>query len=174
MYVFMFIASFIMNMTFLIDSFDFNAHNQHVVHLGRVAGEVAAASVQFVEENDYAEGVKVFKYEQGIMQANAMLATNLNADIDSVQGNWDYDSRTYTAIIEPLANNYIKDTIKYTIIFFDDSNTSYPVLYQNGTFIHAIGDPTAVVIIDTGKPRYRSIFAPKSTKLGAAQTWQAR
>lgn len=173
MYFLVILASSIVNFLFLVDGQDYNMHHIKVAHLHHVSEEVSAAALSYFDYDLYSDGFMVINYAESIKQANHVLIENLNASPGTIVESWDQTNRTYTASLEYKDKNK-KNLIKYKIYFFDDSNTQYPKLFSEQGFTYAVGNPTAIAIIDIGAPKYRSIFTPKNIIVGAAYEWQER
>lgn len=154
------IALFIVFMIFTFYQYDYNMYQEQVYNLKFVAEEAAAAAAQYVYVSKYAEGDLVFNYEEGILAAEYIISKNLKLDDNFF----------------PKVNTYWQEQIKYNIYFFDDSNSTYPVLYEDiGTnFILTITEPTVVIKINAGKPRYKLINSLPDTITTSAHEWKGK
>jgi len=170
-----FLATLIINLTFLVHNTDYQVHAQQLIRLEYSIEEAVAASTLYEEQEEFAEGRKIFNYPEGIKAANHILIEKQRFDASTLEATWDYATRTYAASIKPLPNSYWQDTVHYSIEFFDDSNATYPFLYNKGNLAVAIGDPTAVINIGAGKPNYRLLSTDGvNSQRGAAYTWEVR
>lgn len=140
----------------------YNRAERQSIRLKYIAEEAAAAAAQFYDYQEYALGRKVFNQAEGIRAAEAVIKNNLFLDNDFM----------------PAENSYWTEQITYTIEFFDDSNTTYPYLYEHASsyFTLAIGDPTVIVTINAGKPRFPVYITsnPPDIFRTAAHEWKQR
>lgn len=125
------------------------------------AEEAAAAAAQYIQNDQYGEGKLVFNQEEAIKAAEYMLKTHLSLDNQ----------------FKPIPGTYWLDQMSYKIEFFDESNTTFPKLYEHESnyFTMVITDPTVVITVNLGRPRYRVVFknAPPVFRT-AAHTWKER
>ncbi|MEK3911125.1 hypothetical protein [Paenibacillus sp. FSL H7-0331] len=151
---------FLLNIIFLNIQNEYNRAERHFIQLKYIAEEAAAAATQYYQSIPYSNGTMVFDQTEGIKAAEYVIRQDLNLDNNYI----------------PMPGSYWVDKVTYNIQFFDDSNTTYPILYNHssGFFSKAIGDPTVVVTINVGKPRY-SIVAPTNNYFRtAAHEWKER
>lgn len=144
----------------LVFAQDDNLFQSNIHKLKFIAKEAAAAAGQYYIDSEYAEGRVVFNRTEGIKAAEYIIKQQLKLDNS----------------FNPLNNSYWRDHVTYQILFFDDSNTTYPTLYTDpdNSFTLAIGDPTVVVRINAGQGRYRTLsFQPRGIRT-AAYEWKSR
>jgi hypothetical protein len=139
---------------------EYNRAERHLLRLKYVAEEAAAAAAQYQDNLQYSNGRKVFNQVEGIKAAEYVIKESLNLDNNFV----------------PQAGSYWRDKITYRIEFFDDSNTAYPMLYSHPSsrFTLAIGDPTVIVTINAGRPRFSIAPEPSNLFRTAAHEWLQR
>lgn len=154
------IAIFFISMTFTVFQQDYNLHQQHLYNLKFTAQEASAAAAQYIVNDYYKEGMLVFNQSEGTKAAEYIIQKQLKVDENLL----------------PLAGSYWRNQVNYQLEFFDDSNSTFPFLYTHYTnsFTLTIREPTVIVTIDAGKPRYR-IFTdlPNSIRV-AAHEWKGR
>ncbi|WP_240416482.1 hypothetical protein [Paenibacillus periandrae] len=150
---------FLLNMTFLNIQDEYNRAERQYIKLKYIAEEAAAAATQYHDSIAYSNGSMVFNQSEGIKAAEYVIRKGLNLDNNFI----------------PMPGSYWIDKVTYNIQFFDDSNSSYPILYNHssGYFSMAIGDPSVVITIMVGKPRY-SIVTPPRLFRTAAHEWKER
>lgn len=138
---------------------DTNMHQRQMAKLKFVCEEAAAGGAQFKDNVQYSQGNYVFNRIESKKAAEYYIKKNLNLD----------DS------FNPIGNNYWTDKITYTIEFFDNSNTTFPYLYihPSGAMVQVITEPTIVITINAGKPRYRNIKNVPMAFRVAAHSWKA-
>lgn len=153
-------ALFLISITFTVFQQDYNLHQQQIHNLKFTAEETTAAAAQYIVEIEYAEGRLVFNQVEGIKAAEYMIKKHLKVDDNFI----------------PEDNSYWQEEITYVIEFFDDSNSTFPFLYEyNSTlFTLTITDPIVVITIDAGKPRYRILVNPPNAIRTAAHEWKSR
>lgn len=139
---------------------EYNRAERHLIQLKYIAEEAAAAAAQYHDSVEYSKGKKVFNRVEAIKAAEYVIKKDLNLDNNYI----------------PMEGSYWTDKVTYTIDFFDDSNTIYPYLYSHssGMFTLAIGDPTVVITINVGKPRYFIATPPNNMFRTAAHEWKER
>lgn len=154
------IAIFFISMLFTIFHQDYNLHQEHLFNLKFITAETAAAGAQFIELEEYKEGGLVFNQEEGKKACEYIIQKQLSLDED----------------MNPSIDSYWQGQIKCTIEFFDDSNTTFPFLYSrdNGNFTLTITEPTVVVVLNAGKPRYRLYNNTSDVIRIAAHSWKGR
>lgn len=138
----------------------YNRYERYMLKAKFDAEEVAAAAAQYFMPIEYSEGKYVFNQQEGIKAAEYILKKRLELD----------------NAFKPSLNTYWTDTITYKIEFFDDSNTIYPYLYthESSYFTEVITNPTVVVTINLGKPRFSTISNPTEVFRTAAHTFRER
>jgi len=124
-----------------------------------IAEEATAAAVLYYDSNEFSEGHKVFNRIEATKAAEYIIKSNMRLDNSFM----------------PDSNSYWQDQIKYEILFFDDSNTTFPILYTDpdNDFTIAIGDPTIIVRINPGRARYRLITTQPIVIRTAAHEWKS-
>jgi len=154
------LAMFLLSIGFTVFQHDYHLHQQHTYHLKFTAKEAAAAACQYFIASEYAEGRFVFNRQEGIKAAEYIIKSHLKLDNHFF----------------PQDNSYWREQITYTIQFFDDANTTFPDIYQHeeGNFTLTITDPTVIITIDAGKPRYRLLDNPPNVIRTAAHEWKGR
>ncbi|MGD9677610.1 MAG: hypothetical protein AB7V16_04460 [Vulcanibacillus sp.] len=154
------IALFFVFMIFTIYQYDYNFHQEQVYNLKFVAEEVAAGAAQYILIEDFTEGKLIFNQSESIKAVEYILQKNLKLNSN----------------LFPESNSYWQEQINYEIKFFDDSNTAYPYLYEdvNKFITLTITDPTVVITINAGKPRYRLLDNPPIVISTAAHEWKGR
>lgn len=153
-------AMALVSMLFIVFQEEYNRFNRYLHKEKFTTEEVAAAASQYRYLSDYSEGRIVFNQPEAIKAAEYVLKKNLKLNED----------------FTPLDNSYWKDTISYTIEFFDDSNTTFPFLYEHDTnyFTLTLTDPTVIVTINLGSPDFSTFTNSHSFFRTAAHTWQER
>jgi hypothetical protein len=143
---------------FLVYEDQYNRAERHMIQLKYIAEEAAAAAAQYHSKVEYSNGKMVFNQAEAIKATEFVIKTDLNLDNNFV----------------PMAGSYWTDKVTYTINFYDDSNTTYPYLYTHNSslFTLAIGDPTIIITINVGKPRYSIVTPPANLFRTAAHEWQ--
>lgn len=140
---------------------DYNLHQLHSDNIRYVAEEAAAGAAQYFNLSKYADGIFEFNQAESIRAAEYIIKKDLKLNGD----------------FTPIANTYWQDQITYTIEFFDDTNTVYPYLYTSpvANYTETIAEPTVIVTINCGTPRYRVPFVnpPDAIRL-AAHAWKER
>lgn len=154
------VALFFVFMIFTTYQYDYNMHQEQVYSLKFVAEEVVAGAAQYFLIDQYINGYLVFNKEQGILAVEYILQKNLKLNSD----------------LFPGTNSYWVQQIQYDIKFFDDSNTNFPYLYEDiiNSFTLTITNPTVVLTINAGKPRYKLIDNPPDVICIAAHEWKER
>lgn len=122
-------------------------HNKYIRELERlkfIADECSASASLFFDTVEFSEGRKVFNRTESIKALEYILKANLKLDDE----------------LKPLPNNYWRDTVKYDVYFFDEGNTTFPFLFTDPktNYVKTLVEPTVIVTINTGKPRYRLSF----------------
>ena len=123
-----------------------------------VRGSFRAA--QYILIEDYTDGKLIFNQSESTKAVEYILQKNLKLNSN----------------LFPESNSYWQEQIHYEINFFDDSTTAYPYLYEdvNKFITLTITDPTVVITINVGKPRYRLLDNPPNVIRTAAHEWKGR
>ncbi len=146
---------------FIIFTYQNNIHNEQFNHLKFVTEEAAAGASQFLSLDKYGDGYVVFNEPEGIKAVEEIIKTNLKLD----------------NALAPTDKTYWKSShVKYDIVFFDDSNTIFPKVYnytlpdgKQKEFL--ISGPSVIVSISPGKPKY-SLFHANENYRVAMYTWE--
>lgn len=139
----------------LTTSFDSKMLLEKIDETKFITQEVSATGTLFIDYEDFSEGSITFKSEEGIKAIDGQIKEFMKLD----EAN------------NPLSDSYWQETINYRVYFYDDSgickiydnNTlvdsfsfEYPYLHEDDfQYKKTITDPTVVVTIDAGKPRFR-------------------
>lgn len=139
---------------------DYRLMYREDVDLKFYAQEAAAAGAQYFDVTKYGEGQLVFNQEEAKKAIEYMIQKNLKLDSQ----------------FRPQKGSYWTDQIKYKAEFFDDSNTTFPYLYSHEStyFTQLLTDPTVVVTIDAGRPRFRLYGDPPRMLRVGAHSWEER
>jgi len=134
----------ILFLMFSIYQQDNNRFLKEYENLKHVADDAAAAGGLYFDSYQYSLGKMVFDKTEAEKAIKYIIKTNLHLD----------------DTFKPLPNSYWTDTIKFYIYYFDDLNTTFPYLFQDPQTMYTklITEPTIVVTINAGKPRYRLSF----------------
>lgn len=129
---------------FLVYQQDNNRYLREVENLKHAADEASASASLYLDASEFAQGRKVFNRTEGIIAIEFMLRSYLNLDEQLI----------------PLDNTYWQDKITYVLTYFDESNTSFPVLFEDPLtgYVKTITEPTVIVTVNAGRPRYRLSF----------------
>lgn len=129
---------------FLTYQTDNNTYTRQLEKLKYVADECSAAAGLLYDEEAFSRGITVYNQEEGKKIIKCLIKENLELK----------DEHT------PSKSSYWKDDINYEIIFFDNSNTSFPYSYTDSQkrFTKLISEPTVIVEINAGKPSFRLEF----------------
>lgn len=162
MKVFLFgIALFVIGVLYLHINQEENFMEEQDLKLHFVAQEAAAAAGQYFLPDPFAQGQYVFNQTQGNQAAQFIVEANLHLN-DQLQ---------------PLQHSYWKGPVTVSIQYFDDSNTTYPYLYEHpsGDFAEVFDSPSVVVTINAGQPVVPMISKnpPNLFRVGA-YTWKKR
>ena len=154
------VAMFIVFMIFTVFQYDYNLHQQYLYNLKFAAQEAAAAGSQYWSKAEFAEGRFIFNQTEGKKAAEYIIRQQLKLD----------------EFLQPLSGSYWQEKVTYTMEFFDDSNSNFPFLYENADhlFTITIAEPSVVITINAGKPRYRLIENPPDAVRVAAHEWKER
>lgn len=125
--------------------------------------ELANVGAMSFEEEDYSKGFFVFKYNENINNIEQVLKLNLNLD----------------ASLTPKNNSFFSKKVNYYVYYFDDSKIARK--YKNGALIetfsydygyefteslngykHKINNPSVVVTLDIGEPKFTNEFVKTS------------
>ncbi len=122
--------------------------------------EAAAAAAQYIELEDYGQGRMVFNQVEAVRAAEYVLQRNLHLNDD----------------FSPDKHSYWQETVRYEIEFYDESNTSFPYLYEHDSnyFTLLLTDPTVIVTVDAGPSRLRLWNDSQGIVRTGAHTWQER
>lgn len=147
-------------LTFEVYQQDYDLHQRHLYDLKYYAEEAAAAAAQYYDHQEYSTGNFIFNQAEGIKAAEYVMKKDLNLNDDFSQ----------------KAGNYWRDTVTYTIQFYDDDDI--PATYTDPIINYSvqITQPTVVVAINCGQARYRVPFIqliPTSRRI-AAHEWKGR
>lgn len=134
------------------------------------ATDAADAALLYYDEQSYAEGIKVFKRDEGMRAAEQVLK----------------DSKVINDDFSVKESKYVSGIVEYDVYFFDEAGNSY--LYENGilssvgtfefpyTFTEPrlghseiINDATVVVVLDAGEFDYSLpvLPDPKAIRMSA-------
>lgn len=143
----------------LVDHQDHNFHQIYKNQIKFIAEEAASAAAQFYDVEAYSNGYKIFNKAEGEKAAIYIIKNLMNLDNN----------------FNPVGNNYWQDKINIEIQFWDDSNLdtleSTPLIYSSGNHHVIINQPTVIVKIDAGKPRYRILESFNVIEIGA-HSWK--
>lgn len=155
------LALFFVSMVFTIFQQDYNIHQEQTYNVKFTALEAANAASQYIMVDSYKEGKLVFNQIEGTKAAEEIIKSQLKLDENMM----------------PLTGSYWQEQVKYSLEFFDDANAVFPFLYNSKQvpFSLTITNPTVVITIDAGQPRYRVKYSNLSdvTRI-AAQEWKGR
>jgi hypothetical protein len=142
------LALSILFVSFTIYQQDHNSYIRALESLKYVADECSASASLYFDKSEYAEGRMVFNQSEGIKAIEYILKKGLKLD----------DS------LNPLPNTYWTEQVDYKVYFYDDSNSTFPFLFvdPDTSFTKTISEPTVIVTINAGKPRYRLSFITAS------------
>ena len=137
-------------------------HNRFIIkqeELKALANECSGAAALYYEKTAYKDGYKVFDISEGNKAIGFLIRENLKLDEE----------------FNPLEGAYWVDTIDYYVHYYDDSGLmsayhrdsltetgsfSYGDLYVDPVedYMKVISEPTVIVTIIAGRPRYRVTF----------------
>lgn len=141
---------------------DMNLYGIKREELRFVCEELSATGSLFQDDMQYSNGLKVFNQTEANKAVAAQIKVLLGLN----------DS------FAPLPTSYWTDIIKYRVYYFDDSNTVYPYLFVDAdtSYSCTITEPTVVVTITAGKPRFRfpAMVASVVCKRSASHAWTGR
>ncbi len=154
------LAMFIVSIGFTVFQQDYNLHQQHLYRLKFTAQEAAAAASQYYVKEEYGKGKFVFNQGEAIQAAEYIMAKQLKLD----------------DFLLPQENSYWQEPVQYTIEFFDDANAAFPFLYEHDQdlFTLTITNPSVIITINAGNPRYRMLDNPPNCIRVAAHEWKDR
>lgn len=134
------VASLLLSLLFYLFLHDYNLNKQALIDLKVVCEEASVAGALFIDEAEYGEGRTVFNQTESIKAIEAIIIAMLELDDD----------------MTPTHNTYWQDQIKYKPYFYDDSNTTYPCLFEDADtgYTVLIKSPTVIVTINAGAGRY--------------------
>lgn len=162
--------------SFSIYQLDNNRHIRESEILKYVADECSASGSLYFDKAEFSIGKKVFNDIESLKAIEFIIKKSLHLD----------DS------FNPLPNTYWTETIVFDVYYFDDSLTmrkytngvlveqnsfNYPYLFVDSktSYTKAISEPTVIVTIDAGKPRYRLLFlTPTNVIRSSAYEYQGR
>lgn len=138
---------------------DYRQAQVNSYRLKYVCEELSATGASFFDREKYSEGYTIFKTEEGINAIKDQLTSLLSVD----------------GSMTPVANSYWSKNIEYKVYFYDDSGIckvytngnpdreeafSYGDLHKDDwtSYNIVISDPTVVVTINAGPPRFRLKF----------------
>ena len=138
------IAMVILYSIFLIYQTDNNSYIRQLENLKYVADECAGAASLYYDEELFSKGLIVYNQEEGKKAIEYILKTSLKTESD----------------LTPLSNSYWQEQIEYEVYFLDNSNTTFPVMFVDNrtSYNKLITEPTIIVTVDAGKPRFRLSF----------------
>ncbi|GKX28706.1 hypothetical protein SH1V18_11860 [Vallitalea longa] len=141
------LAMLILFAIFLTYQTDNNTYIRQLEKLKYVADECSGAAGLLYDEEAYSEGITVYNQEEGKKIIKYLIKENLELEDEH----------------SPSESSYWKDEVQYEIIFFDNSNTSFPYYYTDSQerFTKLIAEPTIIVEINTGEPPFRLKFLPR-------------
>jgi hypothetical protein len=145
---------------FLVFQQDHNRFLRQQEDLKHIADDVAASTAGYCNEDEYSEGRFIFNQAEGNKVLEYQLKSLLHLNDSFVP-----------------QDRYWKDKVSYKVYFFDDSNTTYPHIFVDADtgYTKAITQPTVVVTVNAGKPRYRLPFMPlEDTIRSGAYEWKER
>lgn len=138
------LALAILYTSFMIYQQDNNQFIRALEDLKYVADECSDSASLFYNTSQFGKGKKTFNQIEGKKAIKDILKKNLNLD----------DTLT------PLPGGYWTETIEYDVYFFDDSNTTFPYLFTDPktSYSKTLTEPTVIVTVNAGKPRFRLSF----------------
>jgi len=138
---------------------DYRQAQRNSYRLKYACEELSATGASFYDLEDYSEGYTIFNTEEGMNAIKNQLTNLLSID----------------SSLTPVDNSYWSEQIQYMVYFYDDSEICK--VYYNGSFEReeaftygssheddwtsyntVISDPTVVVTINAGPPRFRVKF----------------
>ncbi len=140
---------------------DYNLNQRQLEKVKFVCEEASASASLYHSKTEYAEGREVFDQAEGKKALEDQIKTLLYLDSSFI----------------PTASSYWRDKANYKVYFFDDSNTTYPYVFVDPDtgYTRTITDPTVVVTINTGRPRYRlSFITLTDTIRSSSHEWISR
>lgn len=153
-------AVIVLYTTFIVFVHDYNMHQRYTYRLKFVAEEAAAGAAQYIQMNPYGNGQVLFNRSESRKAADYLIRTNMELN----------DNRF------PYAESYWTERVSYELEFFDDANTTFPYTYESddGSLTVTLIDPSVVVTINAGKPRYTILSDLPNMVRTAAHTWKER
>ncbi len=150
------LAIAILYSAFLIFQMDNNLYLVKLEELKAVSNECSAAAALYYDAYEYREGLKVFNRKEGNKAIRHLILNNLKLDEN----------------FYPKVGSYWRDRIEYNVFYIDDSGFiyeyhnngylgrepfSYGRLYTDSVegYQKVITEPTVIVTIVAGKPKYR-------------------
>lgn len=146
---------------FMVFQLDNNLYIRELENLKYVTDEASSTALQFYDEVQFSHGYKYFNKAEGNKAIYYLITENLNLNSD----------------LTP--NKYWQDTIEYYVYYIDDSSTM--TTYKDGllqsqvpiTFNYMftepltgykklITEPTVIVTINAGRPKFRLPFITMS------------
>lgn len=138
------LAMLILFAIFLTYQTDNNIYIRQLEKLKCVADECSSAAGLLYDEEAYSRGITIYNQKDCEKMVKYLIEKNLYLD----------DALT------PLKASYWEDKIEYKIFYFDNSNTTFPYYYtdEKERFTKLISEPTVIVEINAGNPRFRLHF----------------
>jgi len=126
---------------FIVFQQDYNLNQLENMEVKFVAEEAAAAAAQYYDKLSFSNGIYKLNPIEGTKAAEYIIKKDLKLNDD----------------FTPIADTYWTDRITYTIEYFDDTNTTYPLEYNNASisYTDTVVAPTVIVTINCGRAKYR-------------------
>lgn len=133
----------ILYITFTPYQQDNNEYMRQLENLKYVADECAASSSLYLDESISDSNI-VFNRTEGKKAIEKILQDSLKLDNG----------------LNPLDGSYWQEKIKYDVYYIDDGNTTFPYMFidKRTGYKKLISEPTVIITIDGGKPRFRLSF----------------
>jgi len=156
---------------------DYRQAQRNSYRLKYVCEELSATAASFYDLEDYSEGYTIFNTEEGIGAIKEQITSLLSVDRSLI----------------PVDNSYWLENMEYKVYFYDDSEICK--VYFNGSFEReeaftygttheddwtsyntVISDPTVVVTINAGPPRFRVKFLDEIPDIirSSSHEWRGR
>lgn len=161
-------------------SFDSKMLLEKIEELKFITQELSATGTLFINYESFSEGFIEFNDKESIKAIEGQIKQFMNLDSNNI----------------PLSKSYWQDKVDYKVYFYDDSricrvynNNSlsdtfsfdYPYIHNSEELDHkvTVADPTVVVIINGGKPRFRiksmqEALFDKSVVRASSYIWKDR
>lgn len=136
---------------FLVYQQDNNRYLRELEILKHAADEASASASLYYDAAMFAEGDKIFNQAEGRKAIEFILRSYLNLD----------------EYLMPLDNTYWQDRVTYNVYFIDqkyldqyDEDANFPYLFRDELtgYVKTITEPTVIVTVNAGRPRYRLSF----------------